>query len=368
MIGTLFLYLLMAIAPALIYRNYFLRKKQVIFKRDILFIIITIILSIIIGGRYNVGTDWPQYFDYYRFIHTYYSLNTILEKSLEPGFLLLGFVCNGLGLSSSGYFFVIALLIFLLIYGGIKDRPFLYSWVAIFFMTQFHTVSINVIRQAIAISIFLFSTRYISNNLLKLAVCICLAFSFHYSSVIFLLALIIDRDWFLFLDKKYRVSLLFIASVILAPILMQVTMELLPMLEMSEKYMRNASTADEELMTASSGLGLIFIKICDLCLILTSDKVIGYYNDVKVKCLYRLFFIGIILSNIFGLSVMLSRLPLGLVMLRIYILSLACHYFFKVERKYFLLGLALLFINLLMIITGVLHGDGGCSPYQFKWL
>ena len=132
--------------------------------------------------------------------------------------------------------------------------------------------------------------------------------------------------------------------------------------------MRNASTADEELMTASSGLGLIFIKICDLCLILTSDKVIGYYNDVKVKCLYRLFFIGIILSNIFGLSVMLSRLPLGLVMLRIYILSLACHYFFKVERKYFLLGLALLFINLLMIITGVLHGDGGCSPYQFKWL
>lgn len=368
MIGTTLLYLLEALIPAFIFSAYYKGRGKAIFHKNLLFLLVLTILSTIIGGRYNVGKDWPEYLEFYKNIHYYFDYQHIFEESLEPGFLMLGFVCNGLGLSSSGYFFVIAFMIYLLIYGGMKDRPFLYCWIAMFFMTQFHSISLNIIRQAIAVAIFLYSTRYINNNNKKLLLCICAAFSFHYSSIILLIALIINKEWFNFLDRKYLVCSIFVASIILAPILMNIVMDYLPLLTMSDKYMRNAATADEELMTVSSGLGLIVIKVCDIALILTSDKVVRYYDDVRIKCIYRLFFVGIILSSIFGLSVMLSRLPLGLVMLRIYILALSCHYYFKVDRRLSILGLALLAINLMMTITGVMHGDGGCSPYQFKWL
>lgn len=329
-----------------------------------------LLLSILIGGRYDVGTDWPNYVEYYEWYQHYHlTLNNLIEfgSNLEPLFLALNKLCNFVGLSTSGYFTLIAYCVFILLLSSHKDKCYLFPFILFFFFGQMFAMSMNIIRQAISISIFFFSLHYLDKSKIKIAAIILVAVLFHYSSIVLAFALLIDRKWFKILDNKKIVLASFIVTYIAGATLVPYIEHLLQMQYFSDKYVNNAGNLGQE-MALGTGLGIITRKIVDVFLIVKSDKLKSYYGGNWIVNIFRLYFVGIILSNIMGISVYLSRLILGFELLRIFILAYYCYYAMVDKKSQETIFAVLLVLwSVLGTLMAVLHGDANCSPYQFLW-
>lgn len=371
MIETFILYVLMALLGPLVVG--LITKNRTVKSTSVwLQLLIPLgILSFVIGGRYEVGTDWPEYFAYYQYYKegSITSFSDILKfgENLEPLYILLMKICGFLGFSSSLFFMTIGLGIFILILGSHRDRAFLFPLLLFFFFGQMFGTSMNIIRQCIAISFFFYSLQYIGTNRLMMGLFIAIGVLFHYSSIVLVVALIIDYKWFDFLNNKNLVLITFILTSILGVYLLPVLVNIIPVQYLSDKYVGNFNNIDDK-MSVSSGMGILSRKIVDVILILYSTKVVNFFNDNRIKYVYRLYFIGIILSNVVGVSVYLSRLFLGLELLRIFILAYFCYYSSRsgfLKDNLIKCGIYLWII--VGIFMGVLHGDAGCSPYNFLW-
>ena len=329
-----------------------------------------LIMSVIIGGRYEVGTDWENYVEYYSMFNNPDILKDIVmlfALRLEPMYVALMSICNMVGLSTSMFFTIIALGIFLFLIGGHKDKIFLFPLILFFFFGQMFNMSMNIIRQAIAISIFFFSLRFFGNNKIKMFICLTIAVLFHYSSIVLITALLLEKKIFSFLDKRNLILCIFIITYFVGPSLVGFIETILPLDYFSNKYAQNANNLSEK-MELGSGLGIITKKMIDVLMILGSTKVITFYNDNKIKYIYRLYFVGIILANVVGISVYLSRLILGFELLRIFILSYYCHYAFNSKNQLAKLNtIFIIFWSVLSIYMGVMNNNSGCSPYKFLW-
>lgn len=326
-----------------------------------------IVCSIIIGGRYEVGSDWPNYFYYILGFNTgRLTSSDIISPTLEPGFMAFTWGLSCLQFGPSLYFSFIALAFFVLLLTAESDKKYLFPLLIFFFFTQAFASSMNLVRQCIATFLFLFSTRYYEKNKILMAVLLLVSISFHYSSVILLIALFIDKKLFKILDKHWVVLAVFIITYFIGSYLVKYVEMIIPTEYLSDKYLNSLSNISEE-MVVSSGLGIITTKIMDGLMIVLSPKIKEAFNDKRTNILYRLYFIGIILSNIAGVSQYLSRLFLGFVMIRVFILSYACYYLINYDKDKKIIGYGLIFLGFIYLIMSVMNGNGGCSPYQFLW-
>lgn len=331
--------------------------------------LILIVLSVIIGGRYEVGTDFPNYIDYYKsFLVGKSKFEDIfaLGNSLEPGYLFINWFSSEINLSVSMFFSLIAFFSFVLMLKAQGDHPYLWPLILLFFFGQMFGISVNIIRQSCAIFLFFYAIQFVGKNKLKLFLLITSCTLFHYSSVVFYLAMFIDSKWLKFLDNKRLIVLLFIVSWFLALYILPLFMRLMPLDIFSAKYLLSLDNADVE-MAVNSGLGILLTKIIDILLIWKSDKVLEYYKDERLKFLYRLFFVGIIFYNIMGISMYLSRIFLGMVLLRIFVMAFTTYYCLKFKDIRLLLGIFFIIICLLQFIMNIKNGYSGISPYQFMW-
>lgn len=200
-----------------------------------------------------------------------------------------------------------------------------------------------------------------------MVVLLLLSIFMHYSSVIFLLSLFIDKKLFNILDNPKIVLLLYCLCFIFVAPFYTLFIGYLPIDMMSDKYVNSVNS--DATFELSSGLGTIAIHIVNILLIVTSTKVRTFFSNKRIDLLYRCFYIGCFLSTFMGYSIFLSRLPLGLTSIKLFLLSYTIFYLShkitlpKLAAKYFLLVLFFLFF-----IIGILNSDNGCSPYTFKWL
>jgi len=330
---------------------------------------ILIILSIIVGGRHEVGTDFPNYVDYYKsFITKYLKFDDVfvIGNSLEPGYLFINWLASELGFSVSLFFTLIAFFSFILMFKAQEERPYLWPLILFFFFGQMFGMSMNIIRQSCAIFIFFYAVQFVGLSKLKLFMLITCCTLFHYSSIVFYMAMFIDIKWLKFLDNKKLIALLFVSTLFLASYILPLFIKMMPLDIFSEKHLLSLDNADVE-MKVNSGAGILTRIVTDILLIWQSDKVLGYYKDERLKFLYRLFFLGVIISNIMGISIFLSRLFLGMELLRIYVMSFTTYYCLKFKDFRLLFGIFLIMLCFLQLIFGVKNGYSGISPYQFMW-
>ena len=148
----------------------------------------------------------------------------------------------------------------------------------------------------------------------------------------------------------------------LSPILNLVPIDLL-----GYKYSNNLNNADLE-MTVNSGLGMIINHILNVCILwyLPNLKLAFAEKSKYLINVSRVYVLGIILANIFGISVFLSRLPLPMVMLKV-ILVPYVYYHLTHSRSLYrsLIAYGLILSYLLLFIVSILNGAGGVSPYSF---
>lgn len=142
--------------------------------------------------EYSVGRDIPGYVSMYD-----YTANVRWDNwkyvYYENGYIALLKICNYLGLTARGFFYVVYFIILFPIYRFFRKyslNPLLS--VLIFIGYQFFTFDLTGIRQAIAMSIVLIAFQYALKNgwanFIKFAAILFIASMFHRSALIFIFA------------------------------------------------------------------------------------------------------------------------------------------------------------------------------------
>ena len=199
-------YIIMLIISMMLSSLYMKAKSK---NSKIIFAICSVIPFIVVAGlRYDVGTDYM-----YRYVPDYINiLNGTIPDNLEPLFLGLIKLCQ---ICTHDYwilFFISAILTYSLIFYEIFKRsknPILS--ILIFFISGMFFMSLNLMRQYIAIAILFISYRYMfeKKTIPIFIVGVLIASMFHSISLIFLIAILFDK-------KKINSIFFAISTVIIA--------------------------------------------------------------------------------------------------------------------------------------------------------
>ncbi len=178
------------------------------FNREKLWLISLFFLILILGSRYYIGGDYFGYMNLYNKMGYLEEFVAVIFQ-IEILFYSILYICHKIGLS---YFFVNFLLTFILIYFFQRyaknfNNPFFVLLISIPIL--FIPISINFVRQGIAISIFLYSVQYlISGRYLKYFFFIIIAAMFHKFSIIYFLFYLVYEENFI---RLYRYILFLIS-------------------------------------------------------------------------------------------------------------------------------------------------------------
>lgn len=325
-----------------------------------------IVISFFLGGRYNVGTDWENYKNFYDDIAT----NGINFGNIEPLYLILNKVISITGFSSSFFFFCISIIQLSIIYFIFKDDKRVFALGMLIYFLCCLPISLNIIRQSLAISIFLYSIRYIGNSPLKYILMITIAGLFHYSSFILLVVYVLSYKRFSFIENRKLSIPLYVISIFGGSILLTYIPTLIPIDLLGLKYSNNLNKIDIE-MSVNSGIGMFVNHLLNICILwyLPNLKLTYANKNNYLIIVSRAYVCGIVLANIFGLSVFLSRVSLPLVMLKVILVPYVCCYLIHSKNSYkILIAYALILSYIILFIVSILNGAGGISPYIFKWI
>ncbi|MBT8567979.1 EpsG family protein [Polynucleobacter paneuropaeus] len=162
-------------------------------KCDFIFLIVVIPMVLISGLRWEMGTDWTNYYNIFASPDSSYVL------SMEPGYrLYVKFI----------KYFTDSYSIFLLItdgatIGGLSYLIFRYSgrsFLSLFYSTGTLFWYAGSLRQMLSLVFLTISLRYVFHRKpLQFFICMALAFSFHKSSLFFLINYFIYNNSFIFL-------------------------------------------------------------------------------------------------------------------------------------------------------------------------
>lgn len=341
-------------------------------RKIIAYLLLFLVIGLLLGGRYEVGSDWENYKGYYEAICNYgISWNEIVTSRLEPLYLIINTICASLKMSTSLFFMTIVLLMmFLTFYSTDKDYK-RFHYVLFFFFTTFLASALNIQRQALAACFFFLSVKYIGKNVFKYIICCCCAFFIHYSSAILFPSYFIGNKRLGVLENRGIMIVVYIVSILFASFFEDYITNLLPMFISNEKYLGNLEDLDID-MEVSTGLGIMANHLLNIIVIFFSVPMIRYYKSEWIRNIYRCFIVGVLFSNIFGISMFLSRVPFALCSLKVLLFAYLTYFLLHDSNRNGLykvvVGIVFIFICISMSYFGIQHGDGGISPYTFRWI
>ncbi len=137
--------------------------------------------AVIFGMRYNVGVDYLGYLEGYLW-REYVGKNDFL-------FNLLSEIGWKLNLHYAVYFAIIAFIQVFFFFYAFKDERYLFPFLVFFLFTNGEWLNwMNVIRQALAMCIWIFSIRYIEDKKIGKYLFWCIvAFLFHRSAIVLII-------------------------------------------------------------------------------------------------------------------------------------------------------------------------------------
>ena len=149
--------------------------------------------------------------------------------------------------------------------------------------------------------------------------------------------------------------------------LTQIALSFIPVDLLGAKQLSTLQMVGSWNMDVSSGLGVLVYMLIDFIIILYYSEIKKYYSEVKdLIIFYRLFIIGVILSNLFHLDVFLSRIPLALESLRFVMLSFLLFYLLRKQTciHNYILGLGIIIIFIILYFYPMYVSK---SFYQYKF-
>lgn len=139
--------------------------------------------------RYGIGTDY-----FYTYVPYFRWIGNGQKEFGEVGFNLINKLIYNCTEDYRVLFFVTSFIILFLIYKSIwENSENIFQSILLIFIGQFYFYSMNLVRQAIAMSIIVYSFKYIKEkNILKTIISILIATLFHNSALIMIPILLIS--------------------------------------------------------------------------------------------------------------------------------------------------------------------------------
>lgn len=150
--------------------------------------IVCLIMVFFASLRNKVGTDWEAYYNSYLFG----------TDKFEQGYMLLNNLFGALNIHYNLFLFILNSTSLFLFYRSLKDYAvFFVISLLLFYSELFLYLNFSGIRQAMAISVLVFSIRFcLKREFFLFLICVFLAFSFHVTALIFVFAFFIPRRKF----------------------------------------------------------------------------------------------------------------------------------------------------------------------------
>lgn len=175
------------------------------------------IFSLIIGFRYNIGSDWSQYYNHYIDVKEI-SFLEIFDRPGDYGHLIFNWIFAKLDLGIYGinFIYIIIFLIGLIKFCNKEQNP----WIAMSVATPYliTVVAMGLIKQSVALGFVLLGINYLRDkkfiNFSLLIICGAL---FHNSAIIMLSLLLLDKN----IRIKTRILSIMLFSIILFIFLIQ---------------------------------------------------------------------------------------------------------------------------------------------------
>lgn len=325
-----------------------------------------LLISFVVGFRYNVGVDWEGYtndFDtFVKFPNLAYS-----DQYFEYAYFVINKIIANSGLSYEWMFFTVAFISWFFVFKSVPKLLLPLFLTFIFFDEVFFS-SMNGVRQFAAISVWLFASKFIiSKDLKKYLFFIVLASLFHTSALILIPFYFIPYHK---LNKRSPWLILFILTFLIgaSPIFLDLSKK--AVLFIGDKvdfigtYTRYSDSEHFSInQETQTGLGFTFKILVNLFIILISGRVLEKYPETKTY--FVLFFIGAILFNLTYNIQILGRINSYFLIFRPFILAVAVYYFWA-HRKYRIFVIGFVALYFLIFLSAIYNSSNMSSPFQFS--
>lgn len=209
------------------------------------------------GVRYGIGTD------YFNYVVIFKENKYNIENRIEKGYNLINKVISWLGGDEHVVFFVVSLLTLFFVYLALYERREKLSvGMGMFiFMLGYYQASFNNVRQLLAISILLFSAKYVfSKKLVKFLICILIASTIHTSAwfffPVYFLYSIVEKKNNLFLQTVLWGSSMIVVA--FADIILLKIFSIIPFLYPYAAYLNNSGASSDSHLVRDI-LNLVYI-------------------------------------------------------------------------------------------------------------
>lgn len=324
-----------------------------------------ILLSVLFGFRYEIGTDYLNYKEIYETSFSGSLKQSLTESNVEYIYAIISHILYHAGLPYYIMFFVMALIPMCFFYAAFKDKPFLIGYAAYFLAaTGVLFWFFNIQRQGIAFFILLFSIKYIKNkNFNKFLLCVIIATGFHVSSLLFIFCYLFSFFKYSLIFKPVTLAVIYVFFGVFASSLKNILIKLVSIF-LTGKYLYYVDSIESWEMGIGSGLGILSMHIVDLILIFSSGFLCKYFKEYRYDIYFRTFYVGSLFANIAGTNMVLSRFPFCFTSIRFVLLSFLTYYMitkWKTINIYRKAGwCCILGLSVLMLL-----GNAYNNPYEF---
>jgi transmembrane protein EpsG len=268
--------------------------------------------------------DQANYFTAYKFyandslfglgqmITYHFNALSRIRSDTEIGYVFLNILFNKLGFSYIGFAFFYGVIVNIFMIKFIYQFKYPVLIVLIYITTSFFTQQANLVRQMMAVSIFLYSTKFIfEKNLIKYFITIIIA-SFFHASALFLLPLyfILGREF----NKYILISIWFFSVFIFFGESQLGFITSMQSLKVAYYNLYLTQTGD-----VGTSIGFEW-KLNILLLIFLLTKKRKWTHDEKYNLVLYLFFIGVLIVNLKGISEWFARFALYFTILYVILL------------------------------------------------
>lgn len=325
------------------------------------------IYAIIFGLRYGVGTDHLSY------LEEYLNYDNGNESEKELGFsFFTGLLANN-GIPSWIYFAIISFFPLFLVYKSEENNKYVYPYLAFIFIFDciWLTYS-NGLRQVIALSIFIYSIKYISSNkVFAYYLLILIAFTFHSSAalllIIYPLKKVLSRQW---IQNVYiQIIIITVAAIIGQMNIIKEYVELFDkILELTgysvysgEEYYRQMVVKDE---IEKIGIGYVIMFMINILNIIICKQLNSDLKSDRYTIIYNLYFVGCIVFYVFNSSLIVNRINMYFYGFSFIISAYTLYYSTSYKQS---ISKLLYFLHLMLFVGYMYRMFDNDSAFYFIW-